>query len=58
MVLLHACAHNPTGVDPTAEEWKVPCCAVQRADTTAICWEVAGGAWSCLMLEHDADKWW
>jgi len=22
VVLLHACAHNPTGVDPTKEEWK------------------------------------
>jgi len=22
MVLLHACAHNPTGVDPTREQWK------------------------------------
>jgi aspartate/tyrosine/aromatic aminotransferase len=22
VVLLHACAHNPTGVDPTEEEWK------------------------------------
>jgi len=22
MVLLHACAHNPTGVDPTEEQWK------------------------------------
>ena len=21
--LLHACAHNPTGVDPTEEQWKV-----------------------------------
>jgi len=21
--LLHACAHNPTGVDPTADQWKV-----------------------------------
>jgi aspartate/tyrosine/aromatic aminotransferase len=21
-VLLHTCAHNPTGVDPTKEEWK------------------------------------
>jgi aspartate aminotransferase len=20
--LLHACAHNPTGVDPTEEQWK------------------------------------
>ncbi|KAI2614197.1 pyridoxal phosphate-dependent transferase [Hypoxylon fragiforme] len=22
IVLLHACAHNPTGVDPTTEQWK------------------------------------
>merc|ERR1719150_3147834 len=22
MILLHACAHNPTGVDPTQEQWK------------------------------------
>jgi len=22
LVLLHACAHNPTGVDPSVEEWK------------------------------------
>lgn len=22
IVLLHACAHNPTGIDPTVEEWK------------------------------------
>ena len=22
LILLHACAHNPTGVDPTAEEWQ------------------------------------
>lgn len=22
MFLLHACAHNPTGIDPTKEQWK------------------------------------
>lgn len=22
IILLHACAHNPTGVDPTLEQWK------------------------------------
>lgn len=22
VVLLHACAHNPTGVDPTPEQWQ------------------------------------
>lgn len=23
VVLFHACAHNPTGVDPTFEQWKI-----------------------------------
>lgn len=23
VIILHACAHNPTGVDPTEEEWKM-----------------------------------
>ena len=22
VVLLHACAHNPTGVDPTPDQWQ------------------------------------
>jgi aspartate aminotransferase len=22
VILLHACAHNPTGVDPTRDQWK------------------------------------
>lgn len=22
VLLLHACAHNPTGVDPSAEQWQ------------------------------------
>jgi aspartate/tyrosine/aromatic aminotransferase len=22
VILLHACAHNPTGVDPTQDQWK------------------------------------
>jgi aspartate aminotransferase len=22
VILLHACAHNPTGVDPKPEQWK------------------------------------
>lgn len=25
VVLLHACAHNPTGVDPTKEQWEQIC---------------------------------
>ena len=30
IVLLHACAHNPTGVDPTMEQWKQIADVVQR----------------------------
>lgn len=27
---MHACAHNPTGVDPTMEEWKVIADVIKR----------------------------
>lgn len=30
MVLLHACAHNPTGVDPTEEQWRAISDAVKE----------------------------
>lgn len=30
MFLLHACAHNPTGVDPTKEQWKEVSAAILR----------------------------
>jgi aromatic-amino-acid transaminase len=29
-VLLHACCHNPTGIDPDAEQWRAILYAVQR----------------------------
>lgn len=31
VVILHACAHNPTGCDPTQEQWK------QIADVIEVC---------------------
>lgn len=31
IVLLHACAHNPTGVDPTPEQWQQILCVFQVA---------------------------
>ena len=31
VVLLHACAHNPTGVDPTPEQWDAIATAVGEA---------------------------
>lgn len=30
VVLLHACAHNPTGIDPTVEQWKQISDAIQE----------------------------
>jgi len=30
VVLLHACAHNPTGMDPTHEQWQQICEVVKR----------------------------
>lgn len=30
VILLHACAHNPTGVDPTKEQWKQIAALCQR----------------------------
>lgn len=32
IVLLHACAHNPTGVDPTPEQWKEISKVVKQKD--------------------------
>ena len=32
MVLLHACAHNPTGVDPTEEQWRAISDAMKEGD--------------------------
>jgi aspartate aminotransferase len=32
IVLLHACAHNPTGVDPTEDQWKQIANAVKEGD--------------------------
>lgn len=34
--LLHACAHNPTGVDPTVEQWKEIEAAVKAQDHYAF----------------------
>ena len=29
-ILLHACAHNPTGVDPTQDQWRAICDVVKN----------------------------
>jgi len=32
IIMLHACAHNPTGVDPTPEQWREICEVVMKQD--------------------------
>ena len=32
VVVLHACCHNPTGVDPTPEQWPAIIAAVRDAE--------------------------
>lgn len=32
IILLHACAHNPTGVDPTADQWKLISDVIKERD--------------------------
>ncbi len=36
VVLLHACAHNPTGCDPTHDEWKTICKLIQSKHQIAF----------------------
>lgn len=36
IILLHACAHNPTGVDPTQEQWKLIADVIERKNHIAF----------------------
>jgi len=36
VILLHMCAHNPTGVDPTRQQWDQICALVQRKRLFAL----------------------
>ncbi|TVY32202.1 Aspartate aminotransferase, cytoplasmic [Lachnellula subtilissima] len=42
VILLHACAHNPTGVDPTQDQWK------ELADAWAVRYFVEQGFEMCI----------
>ena len=35
VILLHACAHNPTGVDPTPEQWKEMSALIKKKNLLA-----------------------
>jgi len=36
VVLLHACAHNPTGIDPTMEQWKEIASVIQKRNALVL----------------------
>jgi len=53
VILLHACAHNPTGVDPTESEWKQICEAV-RERNHLVWFDSAYQGFASGDLERDA----
>jgi aspartate/tyrosine/aromatic aminotransferase len=52
-VLLHACAHNPTGVDPTFEQWKKIADVFERKGHLAF-FDMAYQGFASGSLEKDA----
>ncbi len=53
VVLLHACAHNPTGVDPTEAEWK-QIAAVMKKNSLIPYFDSAYQGFATGDLEKDA----
>lgn len=36
VIILHACAHNPTGLDPTPEQWQLVCDVCEEKGLFAV----------------------
>lgn len=53
LVLLHACAHNPTGVDPTLEQWK-EISEVTKKRGHFVFFDMAYQGFASGNLDHDA----
>ena len=53
VILLHACAHNPTGVDPTQDQWK-QIAAVMKARKQLPFFDSAYQGFATGSLEEDA----
>ena len=51
-ILLHVCAHNPTGVDPTQEQWK-KICEVMKANSLIPFFDSAYQGFASGSLEKD-----
>ena len=53
-VLLHACAHNPTGVDPTPDQWKGICATLKARPGLAVFFDSAYQGFASGDAEADA----
>jgi len=53
-VLLHACAHNPTGVDPTPEQWQGVCAVLKAKPNVAVFFDSAYQGFASGDAEADA----
>jgi len=53
-VLLHACAHNPTGVDPTPEQWKLICSTLKAKPGLSLFFDSAYQGFASGDAEADA----
>ena len=53
-VLLHACAHNPTGVDPTADQWREVCAVLKARPGLKVVFDCAYQGFASGDAEADA----
>jgi len=53
-VLLHACAHNPTGVDPTQEQWREICATLKARPGLSVFFDSAYQGFASGDAELDA----
>jgi aspartate aminotransferase len=53
VILLHACAHNPTGIDPTKEQWTAIADAIESSNHIAF-FDVAYQGFASGSLDKDA----
>ena len=53
-VLLHACAHNPTGVDPTQDQWRAICKLLKSRPGLAVFFDSAYQGFASGDAEADA----
>ena len=53
-VLLHACAHNPTGVDPTPDQWRQICATLKKRPGLALFFDSAYQGFASGDAEADA----